>query len=163
MVKVAYAFFPQKWTNLIVMTIWSYSSNNRKQIRSLLGKNALPSLTIFWKIHFSKWFDRTFMWTENDFVQRTLRGRRSIQAPPIGQKLCISLYKRWIFNLSLGYVFQLNTVFFLWNTLLKHYNNKAAKCIIVTERVKIRKKYFVLHNMILYDIIVIFLSLMKKR
>jgi hypothetical protein len=54
------------------------------------------------------------MCTENNFVQRTLRGRRSLQAPPIGQKLCISLYK--IFNISLGYAFQLNTVFFMEHT-----------------------------------------------
>jgi hypothetical protein len=36
------------------------------------------------------------------------------------------------------------------------------KCILLTEGVKIIKKYFILHNMmILHDIIVIFLSLMK--
>jgi hypothetical protein len=36
------------------------------------------------------------------------------------------------------------------------------KCFLLTERGKIRKKHFILHNF-LHDIIVIFLSLMKKR
>jgi hypothetical protein len=41
MVEVGYAFFPQKWTNLIVMTIWSYSSKIENKSRS--KSNAAPA------------------------------------------------------------------------------------------------------------------------
>jgi hypothetical protein len=51
----------------------------KKKFVQFWGNNAWPTLIIFWKIHFAKWFDETFMWTEKDFVQRTLRGQRSLQ------------------------------------------------------------------------------------
>jgi hypothetical protein len=43
MVKVGYAFFLQKWINLNVMTIWSYSSYNRKQIALKVQRCPCPS------------------------------------------------------------------------------------------------------------------------
>jgi hypothetical protein len=82
------------------------------QIRSLLGKKHMANFNHFLKNPLCE-----VIRPENDFVQRTLRGRRSLQAPPIGQKLSISLEIHWIYNISLGYAFQLNTVFFMEHTI----------------------------------------------